>query len=231
MNIRNWNVWFFVFGLALSFMFSCTSEKDVLADEFEALQQVVRAGELNKIEYFMDSVSVAFIREMSEPNNMTPDKLQAIGSRYDLSIWCAEYYKYNSDRVISESGKPVFFEFLAMSETPLFELKSDFELIEDKTRIREEIFIAIARYSGEYRYVNWLEYTKESGGYKLNLPYLLKMEEKRIWNIAKINAEYIHGKKLPENWREEAIEEYYATAKVKRLIPDSFSKENRQLEK
>ncbi|MFT4568030.1 MAG: hypothetical protein ACI9FN_002998 [Saprospiraceae bacterium] len=202
----------------LTLAFSCHNPREPLQNEFKALHEVVRSGAFDRYKDYLDVKSSEFVSEMSQAENMKPKILSEIGERYDLGLWCAAYYKYHSDHILQKPGESTFFKYLAMSETPLFEYKSDFDLIEDKTRIGDENYIAIGKQSGDYRYVNWLKYFKIGASYKLDLLYLLKLEEGRSWNVEKTNAFYLYGKNLPANWRQEAIESFYQTAKIIRLI-------------
>jgi len=231
MNIKSYIFKYGVISVILTFVFACTNPKEPLVNEFRELQKVVIAGDLEKFEDFLDKASYDFVQEMSQAENMKPDKLREIGKKYDLPLWCAEFYKYHSDHILEEPGSTTFFRYISMSETPLYDYNSDFELMEEKTRIGEENFVAIAKYSGKYRYINWLQYSNQEGSYKLNLLYLLKLEESRSWTIEKTNAEYIHGKTLPADWREEAVETYYKTAKVLRPLKNhNFDKRQRAID-
>ena len=231
MNIKSKYIQYISYSFILTLVLSCDNPKEPLQNEFSALHEVVRSGAFDSYLSYLDKKSSEFVSEMSLAENMKPTILSEIGKRYDLGLWCGEYYKYYSDHIVHDPSVLMFFKYIAMSETPLFEYKSDFDLIEDKTRIGEENYIAIGKQSGEYRYVNWLKYSKEGTSYKLDLLYLLKLEEGRSWNIEKTNAAYIHGENLPGNWREEAIESYYQTAKVIRPIKiENFDKRAKKRE-
>jgi len=187
-------------------MFSCTSEKDKMIESFVKLHEEVQKGNLVFFIDHLDSKSQTFVRQLSSPKNLREENIRKLGEEYNLDFWCAYYSMRNAAQVNYEPNSVSFFHYLAMNNTPLFEKSKRFELVRDKSRIREDKnYVVIGHLGPSGREVSWLNYVKEGGEYKLNLLDLLKQEEYYLWSYAKKAAVEQYGRVLKKGWREEQI--------------------------
>ena len=208
----------------IAFLSSCTPEKNKLIKEFSELHNNVKNGNLHEYYRFIDIEGQTFIKELVNPENMNPDSLRILGSKYNLELWCSFYYISNSHQVINFPEMHSFFYSLMNGNTPLFSYFKDYHLVRDKTRIRNsEIYIVLGRNELGRRELSWLPYSKEDESYKLNLVELLKQEEAFHKQMAYQSYKANSQKRKSSDWLNETLNVIYSDRPINEIYNNSNS--------
>jgi len=94
-----------------------------------------------------------------------------------------EFYQYLSEDSKGLVDKLTDVDYLAMNENPLFDRNVRFDIVEDKSRIRDGVSHVVLGHQGlKGRVISWLKHEKEGETYKLNLIDLLQHKEFILYN-------------------------------------------------
>lgn len=191
-------------------LFSCATEKDKMIADFTDLHNYVKVGNLDQFDQYVDKESLAFISKLIDVKNINIDSMKAIGERYKLPLWCGYYHKINGAHVTKFPKPSSFFIFLALEEIPLFSYAKDFELVKDRTRVRDgESWIVIGATEEGRRAISWLPYVLEDGSYKLKLLDLLRQDEVYQQKSGLRAIQEYDKTETIESWMEERLQFLY----------------------
>ncbi len=204
-------------------------EKDKMIARFNELHALVKTGKTDQYYPYLNETSRNFIDKISDPHNLNEESMRAIGKKYNLNFWCAQYYNLYSEQIIKEAEGANVFAYLSYTETPLFNFFLDYELALDRSHVRTESkYVAIGERRGDQRVISWMKYDKEGEDYQFDLIDFLKIQEaygtKKVYHDLKKEKPGLSIQKLIV----EHIDDIYKTNKEhRRMGPKNFDKSQR----
>ncbi len=162
--------------LLAALLISCNAEKEKMLSAYEPMYDAYCSGDFQAVYEALDQESQTLIQRLV--NNETPDSLIQIGKDYGLpNLAVIKYVYYPSDKDDPNEAYD-FLPFLGYLGVSFLNPVETFSLYPERSRVGDENFVTLQKMvAGGYRHVEWLKYTLEGEEYKLNLPYVLRLNE------------------------------------------------------
>ncbi len=216
--------------ISLVLFVSCGNpKKDKMLEQFNQLHTHVKKGEIDEYHKYLNKESLEFIAKVSDPQNLNEESMRAIGKEYKIDFWCAQYYNLYSHQIATAAENANVFAYLSYTETPLFNFFLDYDLVLEKSRVRDgSNYVVIGEQRGDQRVISWMKYDKEEEDYMFDLINFLQIQEaygtKRVYHELKKDKPGLSINKLIA----EHIDDIYDTPiEHRRMGPKVFDKSQR----
>lgn len=160
-------------------MASCSNEKDKMISAFDTMYDDVVHMRFDKMPSHMNDESNTFFKEVTDPENLTIEKVIELGSRYKVSYLLVDYLAISGDKIKAGAPATDFYKYLGREDVSLFSYQDAYYVEESKSRLgAKENFVSILTDDLTYTKRGWARFIKdEAGAYKFDLLSTLQTKE------------------------------------------------------
>lgn len=170
--------------LLLGVLFSCSSKKQNLINEYRVVNRLIENHEYDSLLTRLDEPSLEFINFMTDPSSFSFQSMMRFGQERDLTLFTSVYNHVFATHIDSSDSKhETFFTYLMLERVPMFDLFAEPKLLEDKTNVgNNDNYVVVGTKVADKAYItSKMRFTESlDGTYQLDLLSLLKMREKLL---------------------------------------------------
>ena len=176
----------FVFLCFIFIIPSCNQDPcQPLIDKYHEVNECKNSDDHLCLIKHLDSVSTAFIQELSNKSNQNFKTILPIAKKYKLELTCTRFVDACRNRKNKDVGSKELLTYLSLNAFPWLSETSGYRLVDDKLKCGENLFAGITRKDHHGNRINWIRFTEETGELKLNLIYSLQLHELSEWKVMK----------------------------------------------
>ena len=128
----------------------------------------------------MDSASMSYLNEITNPKNQHVDKIKEIGLKHRLGITSLLFYYQMKDHPNKTNLKYNYFRFMALNEYAWFDITKQYNIVESKIKAGVRSYVPISNTINGNNYLHWVAFKKNKDGeFVFDLIYSLALMESR----------------------------------------------------
>lgn len=171
--------------LSVITLLSCQNKKADMINFGQEIHDQITAQDFASVINNLDSASLAYYLDITNEDHLDIDKNIALGKAYKLPYFSMSFLLSSIDHIQINKDEYGLFRYLSLEEASLYHTAATFDIIESRSRIGKDNFVAFSKEVAGEKRITWVKIIDENGEWKYDLIYTLDLLNAKLKKIYK----------------------------------------------